>query len=132
MHSPEDLARARANADLHLLVRIEALEVCDPQPGRSRLRARIVAILGGHSAAAVGHGMHLEIWLDTRHRGQRSPPGDDLRMDLEDLLPGSQLQAYLRADSGAHCYQVVAGQIFALNSTFPHRHEPAADSRSDR
>lgn len=110
MHSPEDQAAARASADLHALVRIALAAPTRSQPGQCCLQVDVVDLW--RTPGNLSRGDRIALWVDSCWRGQRSPPGDDLRLCIEDLQPGTLLEVYAAAVPGAPTpeFAVLSGQ----------------------
>ena len=51
----------------------------------------------------------IDLEVECKKRGERSPPGDEFRIDAEDLLPGRHLEAF--AEVRGERYAVVARQV---------------------
>lgn len=111
MYSPEDEAAARARADLHALVRIALAAPTRSQPGQCCLQVDVVN--PWRSPGGLSRGERIALWVDSCWRGQRSPPGDDLRLPIEDLRPGALLEVYAaRIPDAPHPeFAVLSGQV---------------------
>ena len=92
MYSPEDVANARRGAAFHLEVSIRSVEPTRAQPGQAMVQGAVTR--AWRSDGSLAAGAAVRFWIDTRLRGQRSPPGDDVRIDLEDLQSGRFIEAY--------------------------------------
>lgn len=114
MISPEDEAAAREAAELHAVLRIQTAQPTRTQPGQCLLTVEVQQCWRAPQGLRTGD--RLELWVDSRWRGQRSPPGEDVRLDLEALQPGVRLEAWAAADpSAAARYVVLAGQARLLD-----------------
>lgn len=109
MISPEDEVAARASAELHAVLRILAAQPTRTQPGQCLLAVELLGIR--RAPAGLASGDRIELWVDSRWRGQRSPPGEDVRLDIEALQPGVLLEAWARRDGPANRFAVVLGQV---------------------
>lgn len=110
MYSPEDEAEARMRADLHARVRIERAQPTRSQPGQCLLQAEIVD--PWRTPAGLCCGDRIELWVDSCWRGQRSPPGEDVRLAIEDLQAGGLLDVHAAAvgNGPARTFAVLLGQ----------------------
>lgn len=114
MLSPEDEAAARESADLHAVLRVQSAQPTRTQPGQCLLTVELLQCW--RAPPGLHPGDRLELWVDSRWRGQRSPPGEDVRLDLEVLQPGVRLEAWAAADPSAPArYAVLAGQARLLD-----------------
>lgn len=95
MYSPEDQAEARRTADLHARIAIVGIQPTRTQPGQCLLRAVLVEVWRAPQGLAVGD--DIEVWVDSCWRAQRSPPGEDVRLCIEELVAGRQLELHARA-----------------------------------
>lgn len=92
MYSPEDIAKARRDASYHLELRVVAAEPTRTQPGQAWVTGEVTQAYRGGGRVKAGD--TLRFWVDTTRRGLRSPPGDDVRLELEELVPGRWLEGY--------------------------------------
>lgn len=121
MYSPEDITKARQDAAFHLEICIERIEPTRTQPGQALIHGRVTQVLRPQTTLKKGD--PVSFWVDTRHRGQRSPPGDDVRLDLEEITPGKYLEAHFTANwlvmSGVTQLEVALRQIgvYAVSSS---------------
>ena len=99
MYSPEDIADARRKAAFHLEVRVRSVAPTRTQPGQAMVEGDVTRVHRGDGRIASGAAVRF--WVDSRYRGQRSPPGDDVRLDLEELLPGRYLEGYFTTEARA-------------------------------
>ena len=101
VYSPEDIAHARRAAVCHLELRIDSPEPTRTQPGQVLVRAHITHVYRSRGAHAVGQ--QYSFWVDSIGRDQRAPPGDDVRLLVDDLAPGTFIAGYFndRTPAGA-------------------------------
>lgn len=117
--SPEDIASARAGAGAHLRLRIEQVEIGREQPGHCWLSGSI-QVLWHDRSGKLSPGMRIRLQVDSRRSMQRCPPGDDLRLQVEQLRRGVVVDAYAGAieeaavEAAEPCYRVVCGQVEAV------------------
>jgi len=105
MMAPEEYRAARAAASHWLQVRIGGVQKPDRLPGVCVVRAEVLRTFRGPPPASKT----IELEVDCKKRGERSPPGDEFRIDAEDLVPGTYLEAFAEV-RGAR-YAVVARQV---------------------
>ena len=119
MYSPEDIAAARRTAAFHLEVRMLKMEPTRTQPGQAWVTGEVTQVY--RTDGRVKPGATLGFWVDTTRRGLRSPPGDDVRLELEELLPGRWLEGYFASSAKEGELAVALRQIgiFAASSTTP-------------
>lgn len=119
MYSPEDIAKARREATFHLELRVLAADPTRTQPGQAMVAGEVTRAY--RADARVKAGDRVRFWVDTTRRGLRSPPGDDVRLALEELLPGRWLEGYFTAGAKDGELAVALRQvgIFAASSTTP-------------
>lgn len=119
MYSPDDIAKARREATFHLELRMLAAEPTRTQPGQAMVSGEVTRTY--RTNARVKAGDTLRFWVDTTRRGLRSPPGDDVRLELEGLLPGRWLEGYFTAGTKDGELAVALRQvgIFAASSATP-------------
>lgn len=116
MYSPEDEAAARTRADLHARIRIERAEPTRGQPGQCLLEVEVLD--AWRAPAGLSRGDRIRIWVDSCWRGQRSPPGEDVRLPIEDLQAGAQLDVHAASIPGG------AGREFAVLLGLARGHSP--------
>lgn len=111
MYSPEDQAEARTTAELHARIAVIAAQPTRTQPGQCWLRAELIEVWRAPPGLAAGS--VIEVWVDSCWRGQRSPPGEDVRLCIEDLVAGRQIELHARAlpsdPAGQACFAVTLG-----------------------
>lgn len=119
MYSPEDIAKARRDATYHLELRVLAAEPTRTQPGQAMVAGEVTRAYRADARVKVGD--RVRFWVDTTRRGLRSPPGDDVRLDLEELLPGRWLEGYFNAGArdGELAVALRQAGIFAASSATP-------------
>jgi hypothetical protein len=105
MMAPEEYRAARAAASHWLQVRIVAVTAPRGLPGVCVVRGEVTRAFRGQPPAAKT----IELEVDCKQRGERSPPGDEFRIDAEDLVAGKHLEAFAEA-RGAR-FAVVARQV---------------------
>ena len=105
MMPPEEYRAARAAASHWLQLRIIAVSSPQELPGVCVVRAEVLRTFRGAPPASKA----IELEIDCKKRGERSPPGDEFRIDAEDLVMGKHLEAFAEA-RGAR-YAVVARQV---------------------
>jgi hypothetical protein len=104
MMAPEEYRAARAAASHWLQLRITAVQKPDPLPGICVVRAEVLRTFRGTPPPKT-----IEIEVHCKKRGERSPPGDEFRIDAEDLIAGRHLEAF--AEMRGARYAVVARQV---------------------
>ena len=105
MMAPEEYRAARAAASHWLQVRITGVMAPPKLPGVCVVRGEVIRTFRGAPPASKT----IELEIDCKKRGERAPPGDEFRLDAEDLVPGKHLEAFAEA-RGAR-YAVVARQV---------------------
>ncbi len=105
MMQPEEYRAARAAASHWLQVRITALTAPQALPGICVVRGEVTRTFRGALPAAKT----IDLEVECKKRGERSPPGDEFRVDAEDLVPGRHLEAF--AEARGDRYAVVARQV---------------------
>ena len=105
MRAPEEYRAARAAASHWLQLRIISLKKPDRPSGVCVVRAEVLRTFRG----APPQSKTIELEIDCKKRGERSPPGDEFRIDAEDLVAGRHLEAFAEV-RGAR-YAVVARQV---------------------
>ena len=105
MRPPEEYRAARAAATHWLQLRIISLKKPGRFPGVCVVRGEVTRTFRGPPPASKT----IELEVDCKKRGERSPPGDEFRIDAEDLVAGGHLEAFAEA-RGAR-YAVVARQV---------------------
>ena len=105
MMAPEEYRAARAAASHWLQLQIIEVKKPDRLPGVCIVRGEVIRTFRGPPPASTT----IELEVDCRKRGERSPPGDEFRIDAEDLVAGRHLEAFAEA-RGAR-YAVVARQV---------------------
>ena len=105
MMAPEEYRAARAAATHWLQLRIISLKKPDRLPGVCVIRAEVLRTFRGPPPASKS----IELEVDCKRRGERSPPGDEFRIDTEDLVAGKHLEAFAEV-RGAR-YAVVVRQV---------------------
>ena len=105
MMAPEEYRAARAAATHWLQLRIIGVTKPDRLPGVCVVRAEVLRTFRGAPPATKT----IDLEVDCKKRGERSPPGDEFRVDAEELVAGRHLEAFAEV-RGAH-YAVVARQV---------------------
>lgn len=105
MMSPEEYRAAREAASHWLQLRIDAVKAPRKLPGVCIVRGEVTRVFRGAPPAAKT----IDLEVECKARRQRSPPGDEFRVDIEDLLTGRHLEAFAEMREGR--YAVVARQI---------------------
>ena len=105
MMSPEEYRAARDAASHWLQVRIDAVNAPDQLPGVCVVRGEVTRTFRGAAPAAKT----IELEVECKKRGERSPPGDEFRLDVEDLAAGRHLEAFADVRDGR--YVVAARQV---------------------
>ena len=104
MMAPEEYRAARAAASHWLQLRILATQSPRKLPGVCVVRSEVTRTFRGAPPAKT-----IDLEIECKKHGERSPPGDEFRVDVEDLVPGRHLEAFAEA-RGEH-YAVVARQV---------------------
>jgi hypothetical protein len=105
MRAPEEYRAARAAASHWLQLRIISLKKPDRLPGVCVVRGEVTRTFRGPPPAAKT----IQLEIDCKKRGERSVPGDEFRVETEDLVPGRHLEAF--AEVRGERYGVVARQV---------------------
>ena len=105
MMQAEEYRAARAAASHWLQLRITAVKPPQAMPGVCVVRGEVTRTFRGTPPAAKT----IDLEVECKKRGERSPPGDEFRIDTEDLVPGRHLEAFAEARGGR--YAVVARQV---------------------
>ena len=105
MMPPEQYRAARAAASHWLQLRITAMEAPKANPAVCVVRGEVTHTFRGPPPATKT----IELEVECKKRGERSPPGDEFRIEMEDLVPGRYLEAFAEV-RGAR-YAVVARQV---------------------
>lgn len=121
MYSPEDIFQARARASFHLELLIERTEAGTALPGQSVIHGRVTRMFRGPETMKMGDSVLFPV--DSQDRGQRFPPGDDVRLMVQDLMPGEYLEAYFtpngRLCSGVWHLEVALRQARVYSTSSP-------------
>lgn len=94
MLSPDDCQAAQHGAAAELRLRIERIEIGPDQPAQCWLTG-VVTLLRRDHDGRLKPGETIILRIDSRHREQRCPPGDDLRLCIEELVPGVSVHAWV-------------------------------------
>ena len=105
MMAPEEYRAARAAASHWLQLRIIDVRKPDRLPGVCVVHGEVTRTFRGAPPATKA----IELEVECKQRGERSPPGDEFRLDAEALSAGGHLEAFAEA-RGAR-YAVVARQV---------------------
>ena len=105
MRPPEEYRAARAAASHWLQLRITAVKTPQAMPGVCIVRGEVTRTFRGPPPAAKT----IDLEVECKKRGERSPPGDEFRVDAEDLVSGRHLEAF--AEARGERYAVVARQV---------------------
>ena len=105
MRAPEEYRAARAAATHWLQLRIISLKKPDRLPGVCVVRGEVTRTFRGPPPATKT----IELEIDCKKRGERSAPGDEFRVEAEDLVAGRRLEAF--AEARGERYGVVARQV---------------------
>ena len=105
MMAPEEYRAARAAASHWLQLRIVAVSSPAQLPGVCVVRGEVTQTFRGKPPAVKT----IVLEVDCKRRDERSPPGDEYRIDIEDLAAGRYLEAFAEA-RGAR-FAVVARQV---------------------
>ena len=105
MRPPEEYRAARAAASHWLQLRVIGVTKPDRLPGVCVVRGEVLRTFRGAPPATKT----IDLEVDCKKRGERSPPGDEFRIEAEDLVAGRHLEAFAEA-RGAR-YAVVARQV---------------------
>ena len=105
MMSPEQYRAARDAATHWLQLRIDAVKAPRTLPGVCIVRGEVTRVFRGPPPAAKS----IDLEVECKARRQRSPPGDEFKVDIEDLLTGRHVEAFVNLSEGR--YLVAARQI---------------------
>ena len=98
MMTPEEYRAARSMASHWIQLRIESLTPPQHSPGVCLLRGEVTRIFRGPPLAQK----QIELAVECKKRGQRSPPGDEFRMNEEDLVRGRHVEAFVEIRAGRY------------------------------
>ena len=104
MMSPEEYRAAREAATYWLQLRIDAVKAPGKLPGVCIVRGEVTRVFRGPALAKT-----IDLQIDCKRRGERSPPGDEFRVELEELLAGRSVEAFVDLREGR--YVVAARQV---------------------
>jgi hypothetical protein len=113
MMSPEEYRAARAAATYWLQLRIDSVKAPRTLPGACLVRGKVTRVFRGPTVSAKT----IELEVECKQRGERSPPGDEFRVDIEELLAGRTIEFF--ADLREGRYVVVARQIEVVANPGP-------------
>lgn len=105
MMSPDEYRAARTAASHWLQLRIDAASQPASLPGVCIVHGEVTRTFRG--PPLVSNTIDLEI--ECKRRGERSPPGDEFRVNIEDLASGRFLEAFATLRDGR--FAVVARQV---------------------
>ena len=105
MMSPEQYRAAREAASHWRQLRIDAVKAPRKLPGVCIVRGEVTRVFRGSPPAAKT----IDLEVECKARGQRSPPGDEFKLDIEDLRTGRHVEAFVEAREGR--YAVATRQI---------------------
>jgi hypothetical protein len=105
MRAPEEYRAARAAASHWLQLRITSVKTPQTMPGECVVRGEVTRTFRGAPPATKT----IDLEVECKNRGERSPPGDEFRIDAEDLVSGRHLEAF--AEVRGERYAVVARQV---------------------
>jgi len=86
-------------------LRITAVTAPKTLPGVCVVRGEVTRTFRGPPPPAKT----IDLEVECKKRGERSPPGDEFRIDAEDLVPGRHLEAF--AEVRGERFAVVARQV---------------------
>ena len=105
MMSPEEYRAARASAGYWLQLRIDRVNVPRTLPGTCIVRGEVTRMFRGSAPATKA----IDLEVECKRRGERSPPGDEFRVDVEDLRAGRYIEAFANLREAR--YVVAARQV---------------------
>ena len=105
MMTPEEYRAARDGATYWLQLRIEAVKAPGQLPGTCIVHGEVTRVFRGPALAAKT----VDVAVECKRRGERSPPGDEFRIDLEALRRGRYVEAFVNLRENR--YVVAARQI---------------------
>ncbi len=105
MRPPEEYRAARAAASHWLQLRIVGVTKPGLLPGVCVVRGEVLRTFRGAPPAT----RTIDLEVDCKQRAERSPPGDEFRIEAEDLVAGRHLEAF--AETRGARYAVVARQV---------------------
>ena len=105
MMSPDEYRTARAAASHWLQLRIDTAHRPAALPGVCIVRGEVTRTFRGQPLASN----IIDIEIECKRRDQRSPPGDEFRMNIEDLVNGRFLEAFATLRDGR--FAVAARQV---------------------
>ena len=105
MMSPEEYRAAREAATYWMQLRIDAVKAPPDLPGSCIVRGKVTRVFRGSSPAAKS----IDLEVECKRRGERSPPGDEFRVDIEELRAGRYVEAFANLSGGR--FIVAARQI---------------------
>ena len=105
MMSPEEYRAAREAATYWLQLRIDAVKAPRTFPGSCIVHGEVTRIFRGPAPAVKT----IDLEVECKRRGERSPPGDEFRMDVEELRAERSIEAFVNLREGR--YVVAARQV---------------------
>lgn len=105
MMTPEEYRAARAAASHWIQLRIEATQRPARLPGICLVTGQVTRVFRGTPLPEK----RIDLAIDCKRRDQRSPPGDEFRLNYEDLERGRYIEAFVEPRDGH--YAVAARQI---------------------
>ena len=115
MRPPEEYRAARAAATHWLQLRIIGVTNPDRLPGVCVVRAEALRTFRGAPPATKT----IDLEVDCKKRGERSPPGDEFRVDAEALIPGKYLEAFAEVREGRYAVAARQVELIAQPATTP-------------
>ena len=104
MMQPEEYRAARGAASHWLQLRITTVKAPKTLPGVCVVRGEVTRTFRGAPPPAKA----IDLEIECKKRGERSPPGDEFRIDAEDLVSGRHLEAFAEVRGERY---VVARQV---------------------
>jgi hypothetical protein len=105
MMTAEEYRAARAAASHWIQLRVEATQRPARLPGVCLVTGQVTRVFRGTPLPEK----RIDLAVECKRRDQRSPPGDEFRVNYEDLDLGRYVEAFIEPRDGH--YAVVARQI---------------------
>lgn len=113
MMTPEEYRAARNKASHWIQLRVESVQRPARLPGVCLITAEVTRVFRGPPLREK----RIDLAIDCKKRDQRSPPGDEFRMNFEDLARGRYAEAFVELRDGQ--FTVVARQIGRIGRPGP-------------
>lgn len=105
MMAPEEIQAARDGASHWLQLRIESVAAPGALPGVCVVHCAITRTLRGAPLTVTA----IDVEIECKRKDRRSPPGDEGRVEVENLWVGQHLEAFVAMEGNR--YRVMARQV---------------------